>query len=412
MGINPPVYDFAWFDLWAKPLGLLHALGYLRVRDNEVALIDCMHEGRTSPRSHGRWRVARSVCEHGERPEAYRGIPRRFYRFGLTEDAFERRLAAMSRPDVVLVTSIMTYWYVGVWETIRCVKKIFPGVPVILGGIYARLCEEHARGSGADFISLEETPRPACVPLDLYDAPTYAVLQTSYGCPMQCDYCASRLLTPSYIRRSVEETVRDLESQLAIAGVRDVAFYDDALLPDAARAFYPLCDEIQKIRKKIPDLKLHTPNGLHVANLDERACEALYQTGFETIRLSLEGIDPQSVAASSGKTSAFKYERAVRNLTRAGYSPERIETYILVGLPGQKVVEVRRAIEFVKSLGGHPKLAEFSPIPGTPLFATALVGTPEIAREPLLQNNSVYTQYIREEISPQELQSLKESAHK
>jgi len=47
LGVNPPVHDFTFFDLWAKPLGLLFLLDYLRKRGNRVFLADCIFEGRT-----------------------------------------------------------------------------------------------------------------------------------------------------------------------------------------------------------------------------------------------------------------------------------------------------------------------------------------------------------------------------
>jgi hypothetical protein len=36
LGVNPPVFDFAYFDFWAKPLGLLYILEYLRKHENNV----------------------------------------------------------------------------------------------------------------------------------------------------------------------------------------------------------------------------------------------------------------------------------------------------------------------------------------------------------------------------------------
>ena len=47
----------------------------------------------------------------------------------------------------------MTYWYPGLFKAIKIVKDFFNGVPVILGGIYATLCDEHAvTHSGADYV--------------------------------------------------------------------------------------------------------------------------------------------------------------------------------------------------------------------------------------------------------------------
>ena len=60
-------------------------------------------------------------------------------------------LKGIPEPSAVLVTSLMTYWYPGVQETIKLVKTIFPKTPIVLGGLYAGLMPEHARRhSGAD----------------------------------------------------------------------------------------------------------------------------------------------------------------------------------------------------------------------------------------------------------------------
>ena len=59
----------------------------------------------------------------------------------------------MERPDVIGITSGMTYWYPGLFKTIQAVKSLFKGVPVIGGGVYATLCHDHAiLFSGADFV--------------------------------------------------------------------------------------------------------------------------------------------------------------------------------------------------------------------------------------------------------------------
>jgi hypothetical protein len=47
----------------------------------------------------------------------------------------------------------MTYWYPGVFKLIEITKKFFQGIPIILGGIYATLCYDHAKKhSGADIV--------------------------------------------------------------------------------------------------------------------------------------------------------------------------------------------------------------------------------------------------------------------
>ena len=65
--------------------------------------------------------------------------------YGIQPEWLREDLQSLPRPDVILVTSMMTYWYTGVQETIGVLRDIFADVPLILGGIYATLCREHFR---------------------------------------------------------------------------------------------------------------------------------------------------------------------------------------------------------------------------------------------------------------------------
>ena len=403
LGINPPVQDFTFFDLWAKPLGLLFILDFLRGLGNTVSLLDCVSEGETGDLSFGRRKVCRTEIP---RPRPYRDIPRRYWQFGMDDGRILSRLAAMPRPDFVFVTSGMTYWYGGVFRCIEMVRSVFPSCPVFLGGIYARLCPEHALLSGADAVQTAplslKFSRPA---MDLYPRPGYAVLLTSFGCPLFCEYCASRLLFPQYAQRDAREFLSDARFQLSLPGMSHGAFYDDALLVDKENRFYPFC---RTLARDFPDVRFHTPNGLHVREIDGKCAHILRQTGFSTIRLSLESTDPDFQRRGTNKTSREEYVHALRNLMEAGYSGSEVETYILAGVPGQKRGTAASSLEFVKSLGARPRLAEYSPVPGTVSFGEAANLVPDLSREPLLQNKTVYASYISGSIPPEELQKLKD----
>ena len=402
LGVNPIVEDFAFFDLWSKPLGLLCLLEKMRENANSVGLIDCIHEGAEGQKTYGREKIARSETE---KPAVYRNIKRKYHRFGISEEHFVKRLHSVQRPDLVLLTSVMTYWYGGVKWALDILHRELPGVSVILGGVYARLCPEHAAKLGADCLITEnwqpDVPYPA---MDLYARPPYGVTMTSYGCLLNCSYCASHILWPGYHRRTVDEVINEIDFETGL-GVKDIAFYDDALLMEKEKYFYPICEKL-----KGHDIAFHTPNGLHVSQIDEKCAHVLNETNFKTIRLSLESIDPAIAKESSGKVARGQYASAVKNLLGVGYSQRDCETYILLGLPNQSVKSVADTINFVKDCGGTPKLAEFSPIPGTPLFETAAAAMPELRTEPLLQNNTVWSSYFSNAISPETLQKLKDMA--
>lgn len=405
LGINPPVQDFAFFDLWSKPVGLLYLLERMRENGNSVSFIDAIHEGAIGKKSFGREKIAAAEID---KPQAYHGIRRNYHRFGMSREALCERLKSAERPDIIFITSMMTYWYGGIDWLTDVLSECLPGVPSVLGGVYARLCPEHASFRGTDFIVTENWEPDVQLPaMDLYGSLPYGVTMTSFGCPLSCEYCASHLLWPRYSRRGLSCVMRETESQVLL-GARDIAFYDDALLIDKENYFYPMCARFNEMYGG--NVNFHTPNGLHVRLIDARCAQTMKETGFATIRLSLESIDPKFAHTSSGKVARNEYASAVKNLREAGYTRADCETYILLGLPGQSTESVEDTIKFVHDCGGKPKLAEFSPIPGTKSFEEAVKKLPELAHEPLLQNNSVYSSWISGEISPEALQKLKDMA--
>ena len=123
----------------------------------------------------------------------------------------------MEAPDVILVTSVMTYWYLGVKWIIELLREIFPQSVIVLGGVYASLCPEHAARLGADYVVRGRAEPAAPYPaMDLYGAIEYGVSMTSFGCPFSCAYCASGILWPRYRRRSLSETLAEIEYQTAL----------------------------------------------------------------------------------------------------------------------------------------------------------------------------------------------------
>ena len=151
--INPWTYDFAAYDFWAKPLGLLYIAGLLRKNGYRIHFIDCLNiyhpemEGlsgikRPTRRTFGSGHFNK---EQVKKPPGLEEITRKYSRYGITPEIFREEVKKMPSPAAILVTSIMTYWYPGVILAIEIVKEIYPSVPVILGGIYATLCQGHAR---------------------------------------------------------------------------------------------------------------------------------------------------------------------------------------------------------------------------------------------------------------------------
>jgi radical SAM superfamily enzyme YgiQ (UPF0313 family) len=414
--VNPWIHDFAAYDGWAKPLGLLTIASLLRSGGCRVSYLDCLD--RFHPRAAPPPAAARFGCGPYHKtplpkPAGFGDVPRRFSRYGIDPDWLRADLDRMARPDLILVTSAMTYWHPGVAETIAALKTAFPGAPVVLGGAYATLCPEHARRwSGADAVftgpvedslaTLVETHtgrRPAAAfdpeapdtwpfpAFDLQRRIPYVPLLTSRGCPYRCAYCASHLLEPRRTRRSPGSVLAEIAHWHRGWGVTDVVLYDDAFLADLDGHAVPVLEAIR--RAGLP-VRLHTPNALHVRGITEQSARLLFQAGFASVRLGLETTDFDLRAGLDHKVARTEFEAACAKLGAAGFGPARIGAYLLVGLPGQSTDSILRSIDLVKQAGASPLLAYYSPIPGTRLWPAAVRSARyDLAADPLFTNNSV-----------------------
>jgi hypothetical protein len=432
--VNPWIHDFAAYDFWAKPLGLLTLAAILRCHGFSISYIDCTDRFHPkAPPSDSGARMGRGPYPKSPipKPAGLEKIPRTYSRYGIEPAWFRQDLTACGRPDLILVTSLMTYWYPGVQETIAAIREIHGETPVVLGGIYASLCMHHAeRVCGADevlpgagegqilalagrYTGLKTTPRFMEQDLDSLPYPAfdllprlaYIPLLTSRGCPFDCAYCAAKFLMPRRRTRTPQNVVAEITHWHRSRGVIDFAFYDDALLADPEKHALPMLEMI--IRHGLP-VRFHTPNALHIGEISKASADLMFRAGFKTIRLGLETAAFDKRAKLDRKVTASQFQEAVEHLKQAGFERNQIGAYLLTGLPGQRLGSVAASIQTVNKVGITPILAHYSPIPHTRLWDQAVVASRfDIAADPVFTNNALLP-CRREDFSWAELSRLKQ----
>ena len=112
--VNPWIHDFAAYDFWAKPYGLLSLAAVLRDHGLRVSYIDCLDRFHPKARPgdprarHGRGPYRKQSIDH---PRGLEGIERTYSRYGIDPEWLREDLRELDAPDLILVTSLMTYWY-------------------------------------------------------------------------------------------------------------------------------------------------------------------------------------------------------------------------------------------------------------------------------------------------------------
>jgi len=432
--INPWIEDVSAYDYWLKPLGLLYISSALKHLGIEPVVIDCLDRYDLELVSFGagqgdrHFGTGKFLEEEIAKPRSISSIPRKFKRFGFPEGILRKKLRESGSVDGVFVTSMMTYWHYGVSDTIRVIREEKPGIPVLLGGVYATLLPDHARQySGADFVCPGTGMKPlekalAYLGIDstlqidwfedldpdysVYDSLRYAVVITSLGCPFRCTYCASNSLWKGFHSRDSVKTADYIQFLVEKKYLSDLVFFDDAIL--VGNGFKELMREIDNRRIRA---RFHLPNGVHARFLDMETAGLMFENNFKTIKIGLETVDPTLQNTTGGKVSSRDFYQAIQNLYEAGFTSREVSAYIMVNLPGQSEKDVLNSLEVCEELGVNPSVNEFTPIPGTMQWRD-LVDRGMFSEEidPLLLDNSILPHWWEGGFSLKTVQRLKEAA--
>ncbi|NIM91874.1 MAG: radical SAM protein [Candidatus Aminicenantes bacterium] len=431
--INPWIYDFTAYDFWLRPLGLLYVASILRKHTSfRLSFIDCLDRyhpllpKKMKAKADGRGPFPK---EEVVKPVILKNVPRKYSRYGIPVSLFLQELSQVSPPDLVLITSTMTYWYPGVQLAAKLVRQKFGRVPVVLGGIYATLMPRHAQSSTeADFVvqgpgekklfsvikealgdgsipeiqidSFGDVPWPA---LDMLRNKRDLPILASRGCPSRCSFCAASLLYSHFEQRKPDSVADEMEYHHRQLQARNFAFYDDALLLNKRNHVIPLLKDI--IKRKLP-LSFHTPNGLHIREINFELAALFKKANFRSLYLSQESFEERILAKASAKVSAEDLKEALENLEKVGYHRNDINVYLMTGLPEQEISGIQESVRQVQQLGAKPHLAYFSPVPGTAEW-NKLVEKGIFAKDadPLLHNKLTFP-YLWGNFSPEDFESL------
>jgi hypothetical protein len=379
--VNPPIYDFTAFDFWLRPYGLLRVGG--RLRSCDLTTFDYLVSHDRD--EFGRGRFDKQLVP---KPAPLSDIPRRFYRFGRPREEFLGVLASQ-RFDAVLVQTVMTYWYLGVEEVIADIRKMQPHARIILGGVYATLCPDHAGSLRADQVVTGMDLGPLSLPLsdglplwETVDAHV-GVLKITEGCPFRCTYCSVPIVYPNFAPRPLDECMEELR-YLSRLGTRHVAFYDDALLFKPEQILLPFLEAV--LREGL-DFGFHTPNALNARFITPEVARLMVRAGFKTFFLGFESSAYDWQRKTGGKVYSDEFAHAVHALREAG--ARSITAYIIIGHPQSPGQDLEASIRFAAEQGARVMLSEFAPIPGTPDGEACRAYTD--LDEPLNHNKTAFT---------------------
>ncbi len=400
--INPWVEDFKLYDEWMHPLGLYLLAGILQREGHTPEILNLLE--RNSAEETKRYGTGRFEALEIPKPGLYQAIPRKYKRYGMSKSSAAERLQTGEPPDLVCITSAMTYWAGGLLSTLDLVREVLGEVPVVVGGIAASLIPNLLkamlpsaeifsgnlfRAGNHEFASKPGPPESASLLPGLrLAAPRYhAPILTSFGCPHSCSYCASKALQPDFIPRLPDVTVAELDFCIRELGIRDFAVYDDALLFRAEQSLSALEPVLTSVGEPV---RIHTPNGIHAKFATSQVLSRMKNLGFTTIRIGYEAGTPRYRSETHRKVSQEAIASCVRRVFDHGWHREEVGVYVMAGLPGQDPRDVEDETLFIASLRCLVKPVFLSPVPGSRLFNRYAANFPVLTTNPLSHNDSYF----------------------
>ena len=221
-------------------------------------------------------------------------------------------------PNLVMITSVFTYWFKEVEEAVNYSKKILPDVPVIVGGILASLlpevCEEKL---DCDYVhkgvvnGAEHMPPDYSILENGGEDIDFQIIHSTRGCKRNCSFCGVNKIEKHGF------SVNSIEKELI--GKKNLVFYDNNLLENPN--IVELLHELIKLREEKKISKCESQSGFdgRMLHKNKDLAKLLKKANFK---------DPK--IAWDGPFKAYKRrEKEITILESGGYKRKEIAVFML-----------------------------------------------------------------------------------
>jgi len=332
-------------------------------------------------------------------------------------------------PDMVMISALSVEYFQQYHETIHLARQACPQCTIVMGGVYPTVMGEdalenkeldyifvgHAEERIGDFVQavvdnqtdiirtmpgigyIDADGQPRINPLDTFigdvkqlahldyslvdmtpylsqdnkayqfnsELPT-ANIVSSYGCPYNCIFCATRTISGRKVAyRPVDEVLEEIDYMVSRYGVKNLIMIDDCLLTKRERAeaiFQALID-----RKYDLVFKLATVSAWH---LDDALLEMMKEAGCVQITVSIESGNPRVLHKIIRKP--LKLEIVPGIVKKCKELEIDIGANFVIGFPGETWDEIRDTFRYAEEQDFdivHFHIA--TPLPGTDLYKIA-----------------------------------------
>ena len=335
---------------------------------------------------------------------------------GLTQDALMDILEKEKVEIVGIIT--VTPIYNNVAKLCAEIKRTFPGITTVIGGIHPTVSPMQSiqppaidfavKGEGEQTMldlvealngdmAFEDIPgllyrdqegsvcqnreRPLIDDLDSIPTPDWSLLRqgvysypdalhhpafplfTSRGCPSRCTYCQTKNMFTLKLRiRSAKNVVDEIEHLVRERGAKEIHIWDDVFTAHQPRVF-EIRDEMKRRGLRVP---ISFPNGMRADHVSPEILRALKEMGAYSVAFGIESGNAEILEVIRRGMTKGDIENAVKWAKQEG-----LETwgFFLIGLPTETRRQIEDTIEFARDLDlDVAKFHVMQPYPGSTAF--------------------------------------------
>lgn len=215
-------------------------------------------------------------------------------------------------PDLILITSLFTYWAKYVKDAVNFCKTAFPGTRIVVGGVYASLMPDDCKNfTGCDevYVGICDEAESCLPDYSLVDV-DYQIIHSSRGCIRKCPCCGVYEIEPKFTYK------KSIKSEIT---KRKIIFYDNNLL--ANPFIEKILEELVELKKNRTILNCESQSGF-----DGRILIANPNLGRLLKKANF--INPK-IAWDGEYSEADNIKKQIDILVSSGYNYKEISVFML-----------------------------------------------------------------------------------
>jgi anaerobic magnesium-protoporphyrin IX monomethyl ester cyclase len=192
----------------------------------------------------------------------------------------------------------------------------------------------------------------------------FMVMMTSRGCPHNCSFCTSTLMSGrKYRLRNLDSVLSEITKYKQDYGVNEIHFWDDNFFANTNRTKLLL----KSLIKEFPNTNFQVPSGSEINKVDSEIIGLLSEAGFKKLFLAVES--PNASIQKDYIDKRVDLDRVygiVKEVQKAGLIAEGS---FMVGFPGETKEQIDAAFKRATEYNfDRISISIVNPLPGTPLY--------------------------------------------